>query len=401
VTEGLPHKIAGNSGVAATRVAEQARRWRSLAGYAWSQGTNRHVVAARSLLDTRVLPWAAVTSAAGTGAPSIAYAGVPQGIVKIHQMLEERRDVFGTVTVARVRSRVDRAALLRGGWLPDADLVAVGCSRSQVGMLPRRSALVLPFRLHILAYTGDGGDGWRRRMSKSERRWSSKRHESWALEVAADLASFDYFYDRMYVPTMRNRHGERARSETRDAARECLFRHGVLAFVTRDRRRVAGMLCRWEPAGRLLTVRLVGVLDGLREHYENGAMRNTDHLLLEWASEMGVRHVDFGGNEPFLSQGTFRWKRKLGSRATMARNHFGGLRLWWHARRDTPAVRDFLVANPVVELVDDHRLRAVYFCDGQRPARLDFARTREGIDGYRTLDLDEFFSHRSSAECAG
>ncbi|GAA4614744.1 hypothetical protein GCM10023195_64520 [Actinoallomurus liliacearum] len=342
-------------------------------------------------------PWATVISAAGADAPRIAYVGAPYGIIKVHQMLEQRREALGAVTSARVRGGANRTALLRGGWLPDADLVAVAGSSAQVRMLPRRSALVLPFRLHVMAYTGDGEDGWRSRISKSERRWSNRLHElgSWALEVAEDSASFDYFYDRMHVPTMQARHGERARSESRDTARECLFRHGVLAFVTHRRKRVAGMVCRWEPAERLLIIRMVGVLDGLREHYENGALRTADHLLLEWAGRMGVQHVDFGGTEPFLSQGIFRLKRKLGSRAIMARNHFGSLRLWWHARRDTPAVRDFLVANPVVELVDDHRLRAVYFHDEGRPPRLDLARTREGMDGYRTLDLDEFFSHRS------
>jgi hypothetical protein len=45
-------------------------------------------------------------------------------------------------------------------------------------------------------------------------------------------------------------------------------------------------------------------------------------------------------------------------------------------------------------MAGDRGLRAVYFCDEQRPARLDLARTREGIAGYRVLPLDEFFSGR-------
>nr|WP_042193669.1 GNAT family N-acetyltransferase [Kibdelosporangium sp. MJ126-NF4]CEL20837.1 hypothetical protein [Kibdelosporangium sp. MJ126-NF4]CTQ98358.1 hypothetical protein [Kibdelosporangium sp. MJ126-NF4] len=377
-------------------ITDIARRWRSQTGYLWSQSMDPRVVATRTWLDTQVLPWTTVTSTAGADAPSIAYVGVPHGIVKIHQMLEKRREALGAVTRNRVRDRADREALLRGDWLPDADLVAVAGSPAQIGVLPGEAALMLPFRLHILARTEDGGDGWRQRMSKSERRWSLQYHKSgeWGLELARDEESFDFFYDRMHVPTMRTRHGDRARSESRDMARECLFRRGVLAFVTRDRRRVAGMLCRWEPGEGLLTVRLVGVLDGRPEHYEDGAMRVSDHLLLEWASDRGVRQVDFGGSEPFLSLGTFQWKRKVGPSAIIARNHLGSLRLWWHARRDTPAVRDFLVANPVVEVADGHRLRAVYFHDEQRPARLDLAGTREGLDGHRVLSLDEFFTRR-------
>jgi hypothetical protein len=342
-----------------------------------------------------MLPWVSVTSAAGAGGPSIAYAGVPPGVVKIHQMLEQRREALGVLTTARVSGRADRGALLRGDWLPDADLVAVGCAAPQASRLPGAAALVLPFRVHILARTSDG-PGWWQRMSKSERRWSTRTLSTgpWALEVAADAASFDYFYHRMHLPTMQARHGARARSESRDTAWECLFRRGVLAFVTHDGTRVAGLLCRWGTGQRVLTIRLVGVLDGLPEYYRNGAMRATDHLLMAWAAARGVPSVDFGGAEPFLSQGIFQRKRLLASTAVMAPNHFGRLRLWWHARRDTPAVRDFLVANPVVEMAGDRGLRAVYFCDEQRPARLDLAPTREGIDGYRVLPLGEFFSAR-------
>jgi hypothetical protein len=371
-----------------------ARRWRVRAEYEWGQHTSPLVTGARCLVDNRVLPWVSVTSAGGASGPSIGYAGVPPGVVKIHQMLEQRREALGAPATARRTGLADRGALLRGDWLPDADLVAVGCAAAQASRLSRTAALVLPFRVHVLARTGDGPDGWWQRMSRSERRWSSRTLSTgpWALEVATDAASFDHFYDRMHVPTMRARHGARARSETRDTAWDCLFRHGVLAFVTYEGTRVAGLLCRWGPDQRVLTIRLVGVLDGLPEYYRNGAMRATDHLLMGWAAARGVPSVDFGGAEPFLSQGIFQRKRLLASTAVIAPNHFGRLRLWWHARRDTPRVRDFLAANPVVEMTGDRGLRAVYFCDEQRPPRLDLAATREGIDGYRVLPLDEFFA---------
>jgi hypothetical protein len=381
------------------------RRWRVRAEYEWAQNTSPVVTRARSRIDNGVRPWVSVTSAAAASGPSIAYAGVPLGVVKIHQMLEQRREALGALTTVRASSLVDRGALLRGDWLPDADLVAVGCAARQASRLPTSGALVLPFRVHVLARTGDGADGWWRRMSRSERRWSSRTFITgtlgtgpWSLEVATDAASCAYFYDRMHLPTMQARHGARARSESRDTAWECLFRRGVLAFVTHDGTRVAGLLCRWGTGQRVLTIRLVGVLDGLPEYYQNGAMRATDHLMMAWAAARGVQSVDFGGAEPFLSQGIFQRKRLLASTATMAPNHFGRLRLWWHARRDTPEVRDFLVANPVVEMVGDRGLRAVYFCDEQRPARLDLAPTREGIDGYRVLPLDQFFAgwHRQA-----
>jgi hypothetical protein len=369
------------------------RRWQVRAGYEWRQNTSPVVAGARSWFDSRLLPWVSMISAAGAEGPSIAYAGVPAG-AQIHQLLEHRRDALSAHAhaTAPLTGRADRRGLLRGDWLPDADLVAVGCAPSQLGRLPGAAALVLPFRVHVLARTGDGPRGWHDRMSKSERRWSSRTLSTgpWALEVAADADSFEYFYYRMHLPTMRARHGERAVSESRDTAWECLFRHGVLAFVTYEGTRVAGLMCRWGTGQRVLTIRLAGVLDGLPEYYRNGAMRATDHLLLAWAADRGVPSVDFGSAEPFLSQGVFQRKRLLASAAVIAPNYSGRFRLWWHARRDTPRVRDFLVANPVLELTGEGRLRAVYFCDEHRPARFDLAPTREGIDGCRVLSLDGF-----------
>lgn len=377
-------------------MAGMARRGRLRTRYLWSYSADPRVVATHSWLETRVRPWVAVTSTAGPAAPSLAYAGVPAGVVKIHQLLEQRREALGARTADRYQEHVDRDALLRGRLPRPADLVAVGCSAAQAARLPAASALVLPFRLHLLAHLGDGLDAWRRAVSSSELRWfrAARRTARWELEVAEDDASFEYFYHRMYLPTMRARHGERARCEPPDLAREALFRHGFLVFLARDGTRVAGSLDRWNVRSRTLVLRLFGVLDGLPEHYRNGTSRVLDFLLLEWACGKGVRTVDFGGIEPFLSQGIFQRKRKLAPRAVLGPNHLGSLRLWWHARRDTPAVRDFLVDNPVVEVVGRDRLRAVYFYDEQRPARLDLARTHEGVDGCRTLALDEFFAHR-------
>ncbi|GAA2337178.1 hypothetical protein GCM10010246_21970 [Streptomyces cuspidosporus] len=66
--------------------------------------------------------------------------------------------------------------------------------------------------------------------------------------------------------------------------------------------------------------------------------------------------------------------------------------MWWHAGRDTPAVRDFLVANPVLELIGREELRAVYFCDDARPARLDLAHRCANIREFRTVHLDAFLA---------
>ena len=375
-------------------VRTEAHRWRLRAGYAWDQSEDPRLAALRSAVDTRLRRFTSTVSTAGPDGPSIGYAGVRHGVV-IRQLLEQRREIGGATTVSRVEHPVDRARLFTPGGPPDADLVAVSGTAAQIGALPRDHALVLPYRLHLAVdLAGDGS--WRRGVSKRERQWFTALRNSRAvtIEVATDEESFDFFYDRMHVPTMELRHGDRTRNETRERAHECLFRRGLLAFAVVDGQRTAGVLCHRGPDGSVLTVRLLGVLDGSQAHHDDGALKALYHLLLEWADDNGCARVDFGAVEAWISQGIFQWKRRFGPTATVAPNHTGRLRVWWRANRDTPAVRDFLVANPVFELTDDGRPRAVYFHDDDRPARYDLSHKCANDLEVRAVHLDRFLAGR-------
>jgi len=363
------------------------------AGFAWDHSPDPRLTALRTSVDTRVRAFTAATSAPGTAAPAIGYAGVRHGVVKIHQLLERQRDQ-GRSTPSPVRTTPSRDALLTGRWLPSGDLIAVGCAGAQAALLPRKAALVLPYRLHMVVDLPAEPGAWRRNLSRRERQWgeAQRRDHGWGLEITGADDAFDWFYDRMHLPTMRARHGVRARSESRRRARECLYRRGMLAFVTLGGERVSGSLCVWDQAASVLTIRLVGVLDGADDLYGQGALRAADHLLLDWADRHRIGHVDFGGTEAWLSQGTFRWKRKFGARAAAPPNHLAHLAVWWHARNDTPEVRDFLVANPALERLPGGRLRAVYFEDDHRQARHDLSHRCANVTEARTVHLDAFLA---------
>jgi hypothetical protein len=70
-------------------------------------------------------------------------------------------------------------------------------------------------------------------------------------------------------------------------------------------------------------------------------------------------------------------------------NHFRTKRLYLHIRRDTPAVRDFLVANPMLTL-GAGGLRPVYFSDAGRPPEWSVAARCPGLPEAEVIDLDEF-----------
>lgn len=382
------------------------RQWRARAGYTWNNSSDSLLADGRAWFDnTARRHFPASVSHPGPesgGALSLGYAGVPDGFVIIYQLLDRQRAELGPVTGSTTDYRVPRSEVVSGAWVPPADVVTVAGAPADIRRLPGAAALILPFRLHLVVNVDTSEDELVKRVSKREleRFKADQRRYRWRLERAEDTASFEYFYERMHLPTMRLRHGEYTRSESKETAYECLFRRGALFFVTsREGHRVAGGLCRWEPRRRTMLVRLLGVLDADRRHYESGAFRAFYHLLLRWGHGQGIDAVDFGGAEAWLSSGIFQWKRKFRPEAVPAPNHWGRHRVWYSATRDTPAVRDYLVAHPVLELTGDDELRAVYFHDDQRPARSGLAYQCANVHSHRTVHLDEFLAGLPTDPC--
>jgi hypothetical protein len=358
--------------------------------YAWNNSPRSAVRHARGWWDSCRATAPVVVSTTEGDQVSIAYTGLRIGETNILQLLERQRTPIAGAVAGRTRSRTRWRDLRAGVW-PAADLVVVGAEARQVRALPARRALHAPFRVHLVVDVAADPDAMQQRISKRER-WEFRRNMrryGWQLEEDSSPGALEFFYRRMHVPTMRQRHGERGRSESLVVAREAILRHGCLFFVRSGGERVAGVLCHWSADRGTLTTRLLGVLDGAPEHYDNGSFKAVYHLLLAWASRHRVPRVDFFGTEALLSKGIFQWKRKFGPRVVLPPNHFATKRMYLRVQRDTPTVRDFLVANPML-VYSSGALQPVYFTDGTRPARLEISASCPGLAEPRIIDLDDF-----------
>jgi hypothetical protein len=370
-------------------IGRWARAWR----FAWAGSTARPLALARRWIGGELPPLVrCVESRLGTGAVSLAYLGLPEGLQHVLPFLEQQRDPGGG-PARRTGRWIPWHVVARGRWLPDTDLVVVGTTARRVRRLPPHRATISPLRIHLVVPVVPDVAAMRRRVSTKDRQHFARQRGAldWRLEATSDPADFAHFYHRFHLPTMRLRHGAATRSVDESTAYERILRHGRLFFVTQSGRRVAGMLCHWQPRGATLTLRLAGVLDGASEHYRSGALLATYLLLQEWAAGHGVRRMDLSGCEPFLSKGIFQFKRKLHPEVVLPGNHFAHKRLWLQVRRDGPAVRDLLVANPVIVIGADG-LEALYFHDRQRPPRLDLRWQGTTILRQRLVDLDEFLA---------
>lgn len=367
-----------------------ARSWLT---YTWNNSPHSAWRAARRIRDGRGGPVQVIVSRADPDQVSFAYLGLPIGEVNILQFLEHQRALQGGPTRHRERTTARWRDLNAGHW-PDADLIVVGAEARRVAHLPEGRSLTAPFRVHLVVDLPATFEQLQQQVSKRER-WQFRRNQKqqqWVIEEDASPEGFAFFYTRMHAPTMERRHGDRSRTESFSIAYDAILRHGTLFFVTRSGERVAGVLCHWSADRRTLTTRLLGVLDGRDEHYEAGAFKAVYHLLLQWACEHGVPRVDFFGTEAFFSKGIFQWKRKFSPRVELPPNHFATKRVRLYVRRDTAAVRDFLVANPLLCLDASGVLQPVYFTDAQRQPRLDISSQCSEMPEPRTVDLDTFLA---------
>lgn len=368
-------------------------RVRLRVAYHWRNSGSPFLVRLRMAWDgrgRRLLP----SVRSEQGGMSVSYTGLPEGLAYTLEFTELRRECAGD-RAKRVSATITGRDLRSGTTaLPDADIVIVGTSAYQVPRLPATASLVAPMRVHFVVDIDVDAQQLRRRISERERWQFSRnvRRYGWVWHAVEDPAWFDFFYDRMYRPTMHKRHGQRERTESKGSSYECLFRTGRLFALCENGERIAGALCHWNRTSHVLTLRLLGVLDGSEEYLDRGVFKAVYHFLIAWAADNDIRQFDLQGTEPFLSKGTYQWKRRLGTRVILPPNHFGAKRLWLHVRRDTPAVRDFLVSNPILAEAPDRTLEAVYFHDAHRPARLDYSAKSPGVDRTRLVDLDEFLS---------
>lgn len=358
------------------------------ARYGWQNSGSASVVRVHQWADTFACARPAGVESLPEGAGvSIGYAGLAEGRRHVLQFLEQRRGV-----PARQREvRTSWADLAAGRAMPDCDLLAVGCLPRHAPALRGAGGLLMPLRINLVVpVDGEPGSAALRVSRKARQQYAREaRALDRGLECGDGQPDFDYFFDRMHVPTMASRHGSASRSVARATALACIYRRGVLFFLTQAGERVAGMLCRIE--GQTLVIRLAGVLDGGTAAYQHGTYMALYIEIIDWAASRGLRRVDLSGCEPFLSKGIFQFKRKLHPQVGVPDNHFNGKVLWLYPRRDTPDLRDFLVANPAVVTVSGGGLEAVYFSDAARPARTDLRWECPGISGFRLVDLDAFF----------
>ena len=156
-------------------------------------------------------------------------------------------------------------------------------------------------------------DEIRGRFSNNKRRIANKFADRYGLayRISNDLADFDLFYHRMFVPHIRKRFGDLADIESYEDMK-AHFHRGHLVFITKGDTSVAGALSLVENGA--IVFRRTGVLDGDESHVEGGAQTALYYFQLKYASDNHLKAVDTMLSDPFLNDGVYQHKREWGAR---------------------------------------------------------------------------------------
>lgn len=216
------------------------------------------------------------------------------------------------------------------------------------------------------------------------------RRQGFTSRLTRDPGEIERFYHTMYLPYVRQRHGERGFIATL-AELERESGHGVeLLLIGHGGREVAGAILGTHDAQRLDALEL-GVLGGDRDLVRKGALAAIYYFALQLAAQRGHTRLFLGGSRPFLTDGALRYKSKWGLRIT-GRLPSMPDRLLLRPQLDDPGAASFLRNNPFVYEQPEGAFRIAVFVGAQESAArtpADWLDGRElgGIAGVSTFRL--------------
>ena len=226
----------------------------------------------------------------------------------------------------------------------DSDIVIVETSKYLIDKLPQENAIRLPFRLQFILNTQGAWEDVEQRFRQDARRNEVRKaiKLGYDYEISHSRADLEMFYQKMYLPTVHNRHGELAQILPKQDAYQYL-KHGFLFLTKRDGSYVSGGLCYVQD--NILQFKEMGVLNGDKRLMRDGAVGAMNYLRIRWANQVKCRGVNLGSCWPYMS-GIFQSKRKWG--ATVGVYPEEHKLIWIRIQRNTPAVSQFLENNPCV-----------------------------------------------------
>ena len=216
------------------------------------------------------------------------------------------------------------------------------------------------------------------------------RSSRFEYRTTRDPFVFERFISDMYLPYIRQTHGEGAVVATLDDFKEEADKGAELLLVDHDSKSVAGVLLGLDNLERMDAL-VLGVLDGDQNLVKAGAIAAIYYFSLLHAQKRGYQKLFLGGARPFLNDGPFQYKKKWGLRITGRLSTMPDVRVL-QPNPSFAAVQSFLRNNPFI-FECDNKFRAAVFAgvdevlNEESVERLRKAHDLPGIAGFTVFRL--------------
>ena len=260
---------------------------------------------------------------------------------------EPQRELVGNVSLRDLPALLDR---LREA----ADLTIVRADRLSAEKFFGKDYLAVPEWIDMrLALPGDLDELVRSNRSIREDMRLVRKHKLQPL-VTEGEERFDQFYDSMYVPFSRDRHGAMAIIKGRQELRRFIRKGGIL-WVMGDNQPLAGVL--YERKQDTFNLLAIGMASGEIPLKKRGIMAALYYYSIQHARQSGFTEVNFRAARSSLHDGLFRYKRKWGNALFDNPNSYYDLLIRWNSVNGI--VKDFFSHTGLV-FRDGGRLSAIH-----------------------------------------
>ena len=265
---------------------------------------------------------------------------------------EPQRELVGNVSLRKLPALLDR---LR----ESADLTIVRADQLSAKKIFGQDYLAVPEWIDMrLTVPGNLDELVRSNRSIREDMRLVRKHQLQSLVTEGD-ERFDEFYDSMYVPFSRARHGAMAIIKGRQELRRFIRKGGIL-WVMRGNQPLAGVL--YERKNDILNLLAIGMATGELPLKKRGIMAALYYYSIQHARQVGFAEVNFRAARPSLHDGLLRYKRKWGNALFDNPNSYYDLLVRWNSVNDV--VKNFFSHTGLI-FRDEGRLSAIHADESQ------------------------------------
>jgi len=198
------------------------------------------------------------------------------------------------------------------------------------------------------------GDTWEEVMGQMRRKTRREAQRiiikfGFRSRVIVGRHAAEHFYDRLYQPYIRQRHGPAAEIVSRERfIRECL--RGQIIQLLQGDQVVAAVAMRL--SGRQMSIAWTGIETELTHEQRLGVADALDYFSLVYAYQRGCIYLDMGHSRACLDDGVLRYKRKWGAGIHRKKIPQGSILIG--PLRSSPAVLSLLASVRFITLDRGH-----------------------------------------------